>query len=99
MAAQDDQVRAGLRDVRKELGIPDDFPAEVQAAAALAAESTPDADERQDLRDIPFVTIDPEGSMDLDQAVHVARDGDVVLTMGAGSIGAVPGKLVEGKPS
>ncbi|MDD2885484.1 MAG: UDP-N-acetylmuramate--L-alanine ligase [Dechloromonas sp.] len=27
--------------------------------------------------------------------LDVARDGDVVLTMGAGSIGAVPGKLVE----
>jgi len=27
--------------------------------------------------------------------LEVARDGDVVLTMGAGSIGAVPGKLVE----
>ena len=25
----------------------------------------------------------------------VARDGDVVLTMGAGSIGTVPGKLLE----
>ncbi len=29
--------------------------------------------------------------------LDVARDGDVVLTMGAGSIGAVPGKLVDGK--
>ncbi|HJW25587.1 MAG TPA: UDP-N-acetylmuramate--L-alanine ligase [Rhodocyclaceae bacterium] len=29
--------------------------------------------------------------------MDVARDGDVVLTMGAGSIGAVPGKLVESK--
>ncbi|MGE5470306.1 MAG: UDP-N-acetylmuramate--L-alanine ligase [Bacteroidota bacterium] len=28
--------------------------------------------------------------------LEVARDGDVVLTMGAGSIGAVPGKVVEG---
>lgn len=28
--------------------------------------------------------------------MDVARDGDVVLTMGAGSIGAVPGKLVDG---
>ena len=27
--------------------------------------------------------------------VDVARDGDVVLCMGAGSIGAVPGKVVE----
>ncbi len=29
------------------------------------------------------------------QILNIARDGDVVLTMGAGSIGAVPGKLVE----
>jgi len=29
--------------------------------------------------------------------LDVARAGDVVLTMGAGSIGAVPGKVVEGK--
>ncbi len=29
--------------------------------------------------------------------MDVARDGDVVLTMGAGSIGAVPGKVVETK--
>jgi len=29
------------------------------------------------------------------QILNVARDGDVVLTMGAGSIGAVPGRLVE----
>ena len=28
--------------------------------------------------------------------MKVARDGDVVITMGAGSIGAVPGKLVQG---
>jgi UDP-N-acetylmuramate--alanine ligase len=27
--------------------------------------------------------------------LEVARDGDVVLCMGAGSIGAVPGKVVE----
>jgi UDP-N-acetylmuramate--alanine ligase len=29
------------------------------------------------------------------QILNVARDGDVVLTMGAGSIGGVPGRLVE----
>jgi len=34
---------------------------------------------------------------DLPQAIlAIARDGDVVMTMGAGSIGAVPGKLVAG---
>lgn len=32
---------------------------------------------RTDLRDVPFVTIDPPGSMDLDQAMHLtALDGD-----------------------
>ena len=30
---------------------------------------------RPDARDIPFVTIDPAGSTDLDQAVHIARQG------------------------
>ena len=31
---------------------------------------------------------------DLPQAIRdVARDGDVIMTMGAGSIGSVPGKL------
>jgi UDP-N-acetylmuramate--alanine ligase len=29
--------------------------------------------------------------------MEMARDGDVVVTMGAGSIGAVPGKLVQGQ--
>src|ERR1035437_7017903 len=31
--------------------------------------------ERVDLTDVPFVTIDPEGSTDLDQAVRVDVDG------------------------
>ena len=28
--------------------------------------------------------------------LQTVRDGDVVITMGAGSIGGVPGKLVQG---
>jgi UDP-N-acetylmuramate--alanine ligase len=40
---------------------------------------------------VEYIAAMPQAIMD------VARDGDVVLTMGAGSIGAVPGKLVEGK--
>ena len=39
-----------------------------------------------------------ENIADLPQAIlGVVRDGDVVITMGAGSIGAVPAKLVEGQ--
>jgi len=30
-----------------------------------------------------------------DAIMEIARDGDVVICMGAGSIGGVPGKLVE----
>jgi len=35
----------------------------------------------------------------LPQAIlDCAQDGDVVLNMGAGSIGSIPGKLVSGEP-
>jgi exoribonuclease R len=57
--------------------VPGEFPAEARAeasAAALAA-SLPD----RDLTDVPFVTIDPPTSMDLDQALHLSRDGSGFL--------------------
>ena len=44
--------------------------------------------------------VDPvfvENIADMPQTIlDIARDGDVVITMGAGSIGAVPGKLANG---
>ena len=51
-----------------------DFPPEVEEAAARAAAAPrlPDLDRT----DLPFVTIDPASSLDLDQAVHIERDGD-----------------------
>ena len=37
-----------------------------------------------------------ENIVDMPQAIlSIVRDGDVVITMGAGSIGTVPGKLVD----
>ncbi len=67
-------IVAGLDRLRNELGVPGDFSAEVTAAAESAARSPrlPDLD----LTGIDFVTIDPEGAKDLDQAVHIAPDGD-----------------------
>jgi exoribonuclease R len=64
----------GLASIRQALRLPDAFPAEVEAAArdAVAKVKLPDLDRT----DIPFVTIDPPGSMDLDQALHVERVGD-----------------------
>src|SRR3546814_577446 len=60
--------------IRREMELPDGFPADVVAAAVHAA-----ANPRlpgEDRSDIPFVSIDPPGAMDLDQALHVAREGD-----------------------
>jgi exoribonuclease R len=56
-------------DIRAKIGIPESFAPEVLDEAAASAEvpSLPDAD----LTDVPFVTIDPPGSRDLDQALHL----------------------------
>lgn len=64
----------GLVAISEELELPGEFAPEVRAAAeqAAAAVVLPE----RDATDLPFITIDPEGSMDLDQAVHIARDGD-----------------------
>jgi exoribonuclease R len=71
------ELAAGLEQIRKELKVPTDFAPDVQhAAEAAAARPLPD-DKRIDARDIEFVTIDPEGSRDLDQAyfAEAIKDG------------------------
>jgi exoribonuclease R len=67
-----------FRRLRAELEIRSAFPPEVlEEAARVAASRTPTAAPgRVDRTDIPFVTIDPPGSRDLDQAVHAERAGD-----------------------
>ncbi|WP_420175824.1 RNB domain-containing ribonuclease [Luteococcus sp. OSA5] len=74
-------IRAGIDRLRAELEVPSEFPAEVERAAEQASQSGVDAaafglGEWADRNDLPLVTIDPEGSMDLDQAVFIERDGD-----------------------
>jgi exoribonuclease R len=63
----------GVRTIQRELGLTADFPPEVLQAAQAAAQqpSLPDLDRT----DIPFVTIDPADALDLDQALHIERDG------------------------
>jgi exoribonuclease R len=63
--------------LRTELGVPGDFASEVLADAERSARDVQLPDE--DVTDIPFVTVDPAGSRDLDQAVHIARAGDGYL--------------------
>lgn len=67
----------GLGRLQETLDVPDAFPDAVVAEAERAASAVvlPDAD----LTDIPFVTIDPAESTDLDQALHLARTGDGYL--------------------
>ncbi|MFD3946403.1 RNB domain-containing ribonuclease [Streptomyces sp. NPDC058579] len=67
-------LRAALRALRTELAIPDTFPPDVlaEAEAAAKAPSLPG----HDATDIPFFTIDPPTSTDLDQAMHLARRAD-----------------------
>ena len=67
-------IQEGLQRLRDALAVPAAFPADVLAAAEIAAKA-PRPAERADRTDIEFVTIDPEGSMDLDQAVHIAKNG------------------------
>ncbi len=70
-------LAAGLAAIRTRLEVPESFPEDVLTAAEKAA-----ADPRlpdRDRTDIELLTIDPEGSQDLDQALHIGRDGDGFL--------------------
>lgn len=60
--------------IRDGLGVVDVFPPEAIAEAERTAQDPPRPG--IDRTDLPFVTIDPPGSMDLDQAVHLERRGD-----------------------
>lgn len=69
---------AELARIRDDLRIPREFAAEVLAEAERVAARDPLDDPARDHRflDLPFLTLDPPGSRDLDQAVYAAREGD-----------------------
>ena len=62
--------------LRSELDIPGEFPPEVLAEADQAASSVGATGDRRDATGIAFATIDPPGSMDLDQAMAIEERGD-----------------------
>lgn len=70
--AADTPLRAALRGLRTELELPDDFPPDVLAEAAEAA-GNPAVAGHEDATELPFFTIDPPTSTDLDQAMHLER--------------------------
>lgn len=67
-------LAASLAALRRELKLPDGFPSEVEAEAEAVATRPPLPE--ADLTDVPFLTIDPAGSTDLDQALHLSRTPD-----------------------
>lgn len=67
------RLEQAFADIRRELEVREAFPGEVLAEAAHAA-AKPELPGR-DETGVEFVTIDPPGSMDLDQAMHLQRDG------------------------
>ena len=82
-------LRPAFDAIRTELGIEVEFAPEAQAeaeraAAAWAADVAGDGGGvagwgALDMTDVPFVSIDPPGSRDLDQAVHIEPSGDGYL--------------------
>ena len=85
-----------FRWVAEEFRVPTDFSPAVHQAAASARDRF--ADRRRDARDVPFVTVDPPGSQDLDQAVHLTRRCDgyrVRYAIADVAAFVVPGGVVE----
>lgn len=68
----------GLAAIRAQFKVPEGFPPEVITAAEVAAKRTPS--EHVDRTSVPFATLDPASSTDLDQAFAIeASGGDLVL--------------------
>jgi len=65
-------MQEGFEAIRREAGVPAEFAPDVLAEAQRAATAAAPTGERID---VPFVTIDPPESRDLDQAVHIERSG------------------------
>ncbi|QWC85763.1 RNB domain-containing ribonuclease [Nocardioidaceae bacterium] len=72
-----ERLAAGVRRLREEQRLPDGFDLDVRRRAKEAAASPRMPD--RDRTDIPFFTLDPEDTRDLDQAMHLERDGEGYL--------------------
>ncbi|WP_256842527.1 RNB domain-containing ribonuclease [Ornithinimicrobium cryptoxanthini] len=67
-------LEEAFADIRAKLEVRDEFP-EAALAEARTAAKNPALPERDETA-IAFLTIDPPGSMDLDQAMHIERVGE-----------------------
>src|SRR6476619_1130073 len=67
-------IREGFDAVRREAQVPEAFSAQADAESQRAAQLR--GRSPQSRVDVPFITIDPPGSRDLDQALHIERTGE-----------------------
>ena len=78
---------AGLQRIREQFHVPAGFPPEAALGAVQAAARRAGA-EHVDRTDRPFVTLDPAGATDLDQAFALERSGsDIVLHYAIADVG------------
>ena len=73
--ASGEALREHILGIHREQGLEADFPPEVEQVAAASAAAGPRTLTRADLTHLEFLTIDPEGALDLDQAMHIEADG------------------------
>ncbi|HUP78278.1 MAG TPA: RNB domain-containing ribonuclease [Pirellula sp.] len=87
-------LSTGFASIVEQFHLPLHFPPEVVAAADNATknegfERPPWMSQRRDATDIPFVTLDPASSTDLDQAFAIEQDGaDLVLSYALADVSA-----------
>lgn len=89
-SAAQTELAAALAALRESVEAPVEFADAVIAEAEASTASIPDLD----LREIPFVTLDPLGARDLDQAFHLERTGSGFTVRYA--IADVPGFVAPG---
>ena len=89
-SAAQTELAAALTALREAADTPLGFPPAVLAEGESASAPPP----AHDLRDLPFATLDPAGSRDLDQAFHLERSGSGYTVRYA--IADVPGFVAPG---
>jgi exoribonuclease R len=83
----DRALDAGLQRIREQFHVPAGFPPAAALGAVQAAARRPGPD-HVDRTDQPFVTLDPSGATDLDQAFALERAGaDIVLHYAIADVG------------
>jgi exoribonuclease R len=96
----DGSLSRGLDELRRRFDVPEEFPAAVIAEAdqVVSSRTWDERTARVDRTDVDFVTLDPVGSTDLDQAFAIESSGpDLILRYAIADVGAFvrPGGAID----